>query len=103
MDPLEDFTKTAGSLLNTVLKARGIDIEPIFDEAPGGMGDLAFPCFPLAKTLRKAPKLIAEELAADCRDQIRIGNGPWQGITSAEASDKVAEQRIEEIGHLHRS
>jgi arginyl-tRNA synthetase len=26
-------------------------------------GDFAFPCFPLAKTLRKAPNLIAEELA----------------------------------------
>ncbi len=27
------------------------------------MGDLAFPCFPLAKTMRKAPPVIAEELA----------------------------------------
>ena len=27
------------------------------------MGDLAFPCFPLAKVLRKAPPLIAQELA----------------------------------------
>ena len=28
------------------------------------LGDLAFPCFPLAKVLRKAPPLIAQELAA---------------------------------------
>jgi len=28
------------------------------------MGDVAFPCFPLAKTLRKAPNAIAQELAA---------------------------------------
>lgn len=28
------------------------------------MGDLAFPCFPLAKVLRKAPPIIAQELAA---------------------------------------
>ena len=29
------------------------------------MGDYALPCFRLAKTLRKAPALIAEELAAN--------------------------------------
>ena len=28
------------------------------------MGDFAFPCFKLAKTLRKAPPVIAAELAA---------------------------------------
>ena len=28
------------------------------------LGDLAFPCFRLAKELRKAPPLIAQELAA---------------------------------------
>ncbi len=28
------------------------------------MGDLCFPCFPLARVLRKAPKIIAEEVAA---------------------------------------
>ena len=27
------------------------------------MGDFAFPCFPLAKVMRKAPPLIAKELA----------------------------------------
>ena len=27
------------------------------------MGDLAFPCFPLAKVLRKAPPIIAKELS----------------------------------------
>lgn len=29
-----------------------------------GHGDFSFPCFPLAKTLRKAPNVIAQELAA---------------------------------------
>ena len=28
------------------------------------LGDLAFPCFPLAKVMRKAPPLIAQELAS---------------------------------------
>ena len=35
-------------------------------EIPGDtkMGDYAFPCFRLAKTLRKAPPLIAQDVAA---------------------------------------
>lgn len=32
------------------------------------MGDLAFPCFPLAKVMRKAPPLIAQELAEKLAD-----------------------------------
>ena len=31
------------------------------------MGDYAFPCFRLAKTLRKAPPLIASEIASNIR------------------------------------
>ena len=34
------------------------------------MGDLAFPCFPLAKVLRKAPPMIAKELS----EQFPLGN-----------------------------
>ena len=37
-----------------------IEIPPQLD-----MGDYAFPCFTLAKTLRKAPPMIAQELASD--------------------------------------
>ena len=32
------------------------------------MGDLAFPCFPLAKVMRKAPPLIAKDLAEKLKD-----------------------------------
>jgi arginyl-tRNA synthetase len=38
---------------------RAIEVPPSVD-----LGDYAFPCFPLAKTLRKAPQAIATELAA---------------------------------------
>ena len=34
------------------------------------MGDFALPCFSFAKTLRKNPKLIAEELAAGLMEVI---------------------------------
>ncbi len=40
-----------------------IEAEPLLEYPPSDqMGDLAFPCFSLAKSLRKSPKVIAEEL-----------------------------------------
>jgi arginyl-tRNA synthetase len=50
-----------------IAPATGLDVDQV--EAAltlpqhDGHGDFSFPCFPLAKTLRKAPNLIAEELA----------------------------------------
>ena len=40
------------------------DIIPLIEQPPqADMGDLAFPCFALSKTLRKAPPMIAAEIA----------------------------------------
>ena len=40
------------------------DIESMIEIPPESkLGDYAFPCFKLAKTMRKAPNLIAQELA----------------------------------------
>ncbi len=46
---------------------KAIEIPP--DEK---MGDLAFPCFPLAKIMRKAPPVIAQELAGKMSDDDMI-------------------------------
>ncbi|MCU0853164.1 MAG: arginine--tRNA ligase [Thermoplasmata archaeon] len=43
------------------------DVPVVLDKAPAGMGDLAFPCFPLSKTMKKAPAVIAKELASMIR------------------------------------
>ena len=47
----------------------GLEKEKVFEliEIPPrlDMGDFAFPCFTLAKTLHKAPPLIAQELAGN--------------------------------------
>jgi arginyl-tRNA synthetase len=45
--------------LDEVTLAQAIEVPPSIQ-----LGDYAFPCFPLAKTLRKAPPAIANELAA---------------------------------------
>jgi arginyl-tRNA synthetase len=42
----------------------GVDQKVDFETPDPQIADMAFPCFPLAKQLRKAPKNIAEELAA---------------------------------------
>ena len=48
-------------------KDLGLNCKEIYDliEIPPqeNMGDFAFPCFTLARTMRKNPKLIAEEIA----------------------------------------
>lgn len=53
---------------------KSIEIPP--DEK---MGDLAFPCFPLAKIMRKAPLVIAQELAGKMSDDDMIEKVQAQG------------------------
>lgn len=52
-------------ILETPIHPEQLEIPP--DRA---LGDFAFPCFTLAKTLRKAPPVIAKELAATVRSKI---------------------------------
>lgn len=63
-DPYRTFKAQAAQALSKALAELGVATEPALDRPPEGMGDLAFPCFPLAKTMRKAPNVIAQELAA---------------------------------------
>ena len=61
-------------------KATNIDVNDLeaFIEIPNNRenGDYAFPCFKLAKTLRKAPQIIAEEI----KDKIEIDNKIFEKI-----------------------
>lgn len=54
-------------IINLIAKASQLDVETVSNilEIPpkADMGDYAFPCFQLAKTLRKAPPIIAAEIA----------------------------------------
>ena len=51
-----------------VMETTGLDLETVnrLIEIPPqeDMGDYAFPCFALAKTMRKAPNMIASELSS---------------------------------------
>ncbi|MDD6763640.1 MAG: arginine--tRNA ligase [Clostridiales bacterium] len=61
MDFKEHIVKKLAELTGLEQSAIEKAVETPPDEK---LGDLAFPCFPLAKVLRKAPPLIAQELAA---------------------------------------
>ena len=76
-DPYRTFKAQAAQALSKAMAELGVATEPVLDRPPEGMGDLAFPCFPLAKTMRKAPNVIAQELAA------RIV--PWGMVERVEA------------------
>lgn len=75
---------------------RGIETPPNMD-----LGDYAFPCFLLAKTMRKSPQIIAEELAgkleADWLDRVEA-KGPYVNfflVTNTLASDVINQVLLE--------
>ncbi|MBU1159429.1 MAG: arginine--tRNA ligase [Candidatus Thermoplasmatota archaeon] len=63
-DTFSRFKSEVSTVLADALAKLGVDSPVVLDIAPDGMGDLAFPCFPLAKQMRKAPNVIAQELAS---------------------------------------
>lgn len=60
-----DFKETAAKLIAHRLEGLSVeDVRSMMEIPPErSMGDYAFPCFRLAKTMRKAPNLIAQSLA----------------------------------------
>ena len=72
MDP---FLEATLILLRQSLLAMGVtppaELAQAVEQPPdAALGDYAYPCFPLAKVLRKAPAAIAEELAQRMRAEL---------------------------------
>ena len=63
------MSSSRDSLLQTLVEKTGIDLselDKLMTTPPDPInGDFTLPCFVMAKAMRKAPKMIAEELAAD--------------------------------------
>ncbi|NOZ77030.1 MAG: arginine--tRNA ligase [Euryarchaeota archaeon] len=57
------FLSECEGILEPILKGLGIEEPPSLEEPPGEFGDAAFPAFPLARVLKKAPQEIAREVA----------------------------------------
>ncbi len=63
VDPLSWFRDKAEELMSQALADLSTDKHLTMEKPPEGLGDFAFPCFPLAKELKKPPGKIAVELA----------------------------------------
>lgn len=72
MDPLEQFERQIREAVKVTFAQMGADV-PFEIEVPStGVADFAVPCFPLAKVLRKAPAMIAEEAASKLPPMDRV-------------------------------
>jgi arginyl-tRNA synthetase len=67
MGKFEQFREEVAAAVRTALAELGAEADMVLERPPSGFADLAFPCFPLARKLRKAPDLIAEDLAGRMR------------------------------------
>ena len=63
MDPLAPFREEVEKGVSAAMRALGAEQDMQMETPDPAIADFAFPCFPLAKAMRKAPAAIAEELA----------------------------------------
>ncbi len=63
-DAFQRFKDDISEGLRFALDDLKVDTPVVLDIPPAGKGDLAFPCFPLAKKLRKSPDVIAKDLVS---------------------------------------
>lgn len=68
---LQNFKKEFANVLAPLVQ---LDVDVVVDmiELPpqADLGDLAFPCFVLAKTLKKAPQVLSTEIAAQLAESL---------------------------------
>lgn len=98
---MTNFKKNIAELINNAIKINDINLES-YIEIPKDVsnGDYAFPCFKLAKELKKAPQLIAQEI----KEQINIENSEIEKIEIAGGylnfyikNEALAEEVLSEI------
>jgi len=64
MDPLQPFREEVERGVAEALRQLGVSAELSLEVPDASIADFAFPCFSLAKSMRKAPAAIAEQLAS---------------------------------------
>lgn len=69
-----DFKEQVALLISNVIDLDKEEILNIIEIPSSDMGDFAFPCFKLAKTMRKAPNIIASEVAEKIEKKDFISN-----------------------------
>lgn len=96
-DPFDSFKHEVQEALEKALGAMDARTPVVLDNAPAGMGDLAFPCFPLAKQLRRSPDEIAKDLASRIEPAGMIEKvGPKGGyVNFTVKSDALAQEALD--------
>ena len=96
-DPFQRFKEDVTAAVTEALKELGVEAPVVIDKAPAGMGDLALPCFPLAKKLRKAPDAIAKELASKIRPRGMMSSVEVKGgyVNFTASFDRLAQETLE--------
>lgn len=97
-DPLGKLRDEVAFLLEEALHSLRQDearagVRKALQPAPAGRGDFAYPCFPLAKTMRKSPADVAKEVVAalPARAGVRaVAEGPYVNF-SADARQLAAD------------
>lgn len=100
---VDQYKKTFAELLAAKIGMTADDIVPLIETPPQSeMGDLAFPCFSLAKALKKAPPMIAAELAEGLKGQgMEIkAMGPYINVFIEKALFIEQTLRPDVSGHL---
>ncbi len=69
-----DFKEQVALLISNVIDLDKEEILNLIEIPSSDMGDFAFPCFKLAKTMRKAPNIIASEVAEKIEKKDFISN-----------------------------
>lgn len=64
VDAFQEFKGDIKKAITGVLGDLKVEADVVLERPPAEKGDIAFPCFPLAKKLRKAPDAIAKDIAA---------------------------------------
>lgn len=99
-----DYRKSIAGTLSPLTGLSAEEITELMETPPDPkMGDLAFPCFKLAKTLRKAPPLIAKDIAAQIVlpegiEKAEPAGGYLNFTVSRSAQAKAVMERIQKEG-----
>lgn len=100
--------KYVSSILANYIELNEGEILSLLETPPNReMGDIAFPCYSLAKVFRKSPQMIADDLASKIIDEyIEIkANGPYLNFYFKRSaySEKLLTKIMSEEGHFGES
>ena len=98
-----DYKKEIAKIIGSIVKIDDKEIKKMLEKpANNEMGDFSFPCFKLAKELKKSPMIIAQEICekmkldAEVFENIEIVNGYINFFVNKE---RIIKEVLEEVSN----